>query len=1246
MDFKYYMNVITNLSIIITFLFCLILIIDELYNIGIFSFKYTYQYNYGSFMSDFNNIESIECETHRYNLYNNTRFIYKDIFSKSYFNYLIIMVITLITILFSIAYGINFFFTFIINQPEVCSFYKSTSFVKTILKCLCDSCHEFLPDCTGNYLISFIIIIIIPISYFLKSTLNIDITPTSTTTLFSLVYMILFLVLIFSYSLILFNINKTDNNTYERITEVISYLFFTVIFITSGFIYKYVYKKYTDITLNKTTNHETYYDIYKQSPPPKPSQINEPIFKGEPLLPTFKYDSKSTDLNYKQKKEIMDDYYVSLKNYENDMRYYTQKYNNYINSNAKLGDTTNIINIIINIIGLNDKMTLYIIVILIIAYVAYYFYNNDIFFTCFIYILCIFTILKVLNGILYYNTILNKYIIYEPLAYYKNDITNANTKLNLLLDPSNGSEFYNILTNKQFQQTLSTNDINITMQSIIIDVKSLTIFDNFTYSNLDNINTKCKEIIIPSTDNIISPDIYDIYYGGSKDTMTIENIKLQVFDKISSFKIFNNINIFNYHYKPITFIDIYYDNEKIQLNNLIYYNRYIYYNAYLLETLLGKLRGLYPNSSKDINKYEKVFKKIQENYFNFQLNYTNDSNLKTEIDTDIKSINYIEQNSIDSKDHKKLSSDFFIKHLNSFITENIITINNYVLRDDLYSKIKIVNSPKVGYYNFFNKLNIKTNILTFKYSKDRITSDSIYFTTDIVDDINKINSDYIDIKLISKNKLFYTDSGSGSTYVKVPTKIIDNNYNEYYVISNSYSRSINDDKTYEGGDIRRDEPRTCNITLIKFKDSPKFEMITIRPINHDAKSDLTVYSYIFKKSKDTTIFIESENVANNYEKKDTFKAPYILKEFKVEQYVSTNIVDDFKSLIMRSLLNNLTHITSKYEYIPLKQKLFIKGYPIESAYNNANIIKNIIRSDYSNKFYTIETSIDYVHHREKNFLVNAAGTGSSYEAYVVLLYNIYTYDKDRIIDIIEYFIYKYKNYIREEYRSKYNEDQYLNINILSIKTQIDKTGIKNDFMKLYESNIYIVNLILKIYDNLIKYIKKEIETNIDGNLCHSTSSSKTEIEKKLFDHLNKYFTITNTNDNISNFGVQNSPEFTTTMINKVTEIGETIRNVYNICVFLLNSMDAKNDIQEEKKDLIISNFKFYNIDDTIKLDSSNIENVRRILRINDDYYSKYNNMDKKQKLNMKINADNVAYSFPVLLVIFIAILGETAFIKS
>jgi hypothetical protein len=146
------------------------------------------------------------------------------------------------------------------------------------------------------------------------------------------------------------------------------------------------------------------------------------------------------------------------------------------------------------------------------------------------------------------------------------------------------------------------------------------------------------------------------------------------------------------------------------------------------------------------------------------------------------------------------------------------------------------------------------------------------------------------------------------------------------------------------------------------------------------------------------------------------------------------------------------------------------------------------------------------------------------------------------------------------------------------------------------------------------------------------------------DHFNKYL-------NIREVGtapptIVNSSQLTEKKEKKITEIGLAITHFFNICIFLLNNIESQDKIQDENKESIISNFKFYNTDDTISLDSSNMENIRKTLTINCDYYSKYNNMDKKQKLYMKINADNVAYSFPILIVIFAVILGETAFIKS
>ena len=1219
MDLKNYTSIITNLSIIITFIYSIILIIDELYNIGIFSFKYTYLYNYGTFTSDFNNIQTIECETNRFNIYSNNNYIYKDIFSKSYFNYLIIIAITLITVLFVLAYGINFYFTFIINQPEVCSFYKSTSFIKTIMKCLCDTCHEFIPDCTGNYLIAFIIIIIIPISYFLKSFLNIDITPNTTSTLFSFGYLILFILLLFTYSFVLFNINKTDNNSTERIINVAIYIFFTILFIISGYIFKYTYNKYTDISLNKTKSPETFFDIYKQSPPIKPKAIEEPIYKGINLLNNFKYDPNNKEVDYKQKKEIMDEYYISIKNYEKNMIYYTQKYNNYINSKAKLGDTTSFINITTNILGLNNKTHIYIIGLLILVSIIYYFYNNDLLFICLIYLISILTILTIINAILYYNTILNKYIIYEPQAYYKNDITNANTKFNLLLDPSNGDGFYNILTNNQLLSKSA--NINITPQQVITDVKSLTIFDNFTSTNISNISKNCENVIIPTSDNIISPDLYDIYYNSGSNDVDVfndSNIKIHVINKINNFNIINQIDIFYYNYNPITYIDIYYNEKKIRLDNLIYYNRYVYYISYLFERLLIKLRSIYTSSINDIRKYVELFNKIQNNYLDYRLNTTNDTNLKKAIYDHIDGISNIDASNFIVN---KLNDNFFII-LDNFIKQNIIIINKLKLID-IYDKVNISTSGAV--YYFIEKLNISTvvsaNVLTFSYvsatfrisflGTDADKSNPQYYSHNIMDNISYKSNIRINLNFIKdKNDLFKFNANPASLNVKVPTKIIDNNYNELYI------KSI----------------ASTELSKIIFKESTKYTKIKAYSYNYKFNDEFYQFNKI---EEDNITFTQSPTVRSGYTRKTTFKAPYILKEDSTKSLDNLN----FKQIILSSLLYNLIHITSKYEYQALKTQLYYKSL------NPKPNIGTIERVTYE-FFTTIDINNPVI--ISDNFLTKSISSKTK-EAYIVLLYNVYTYDKDRIIDIIEYFIYNNKSYNLNIYTTT---DDNLQSKILSIKTKIDKTiktVDKSDLIKTYENNKYIVNLILKIYENLIKFIKKEIETNIDNEICHSTSATKLEIELQLYNHLFKYFTITNTNNNSEFTATYNTSILASeqTNINKnINNIGTVITNFFNICIFLLDNIEGKDKIEEDNKETIVSNFKFYNTDDTISLDTSNMENIRKNLTINCDYYSKYNNLDKKQKNYMKINTDNVGFAFPILLIIFVAIFGETAFIKS
>ena len=73
---------------------------------------------------------------------------------------------------------------------------------------------------------------------------------------------------------------------------------------------------------------------------------------------------------------------------------------------------------------------------------------------------------------------------------------------------------------------------------------------------------------------------------------------------------------------------------------------------------------------------------------------------------------------------------------------------------------------------------------------------------------------------------------------------------------------------------------------------------------------------------------------------------------------------------------------------------------------------------------------------------------------------------------------------------------------------------------------------------------------------------------------------------------------------------------------------------------ITANYNFYNKEEIIK------EPIRKQLIINCDYNSKYNKLDTKQLSYFSTNANNVSYNFPILMVIFIIVLGEPVFIKS
>ena len=688
-DLDDYMNILNNLCIYIVYFYSIILILDELYNIGIFTFNYTYNYNYGTATEKFNGINTIEYETNRFKTYNNINFLKSDIFNNTYFNYIITVFITLITIISCISYGIFFYFKIIHNNLN-CKFDISDellSLPKQILSCICDDCHKLLPNCTFNYIILLIIIFIIPIAYILKLFFKIDYTPTNNSILF------IMLIVLFSYIYNIY-INNDNKDTIIIVREILLFISFTIIFLISIIIHNNIYETYNNSSLNSNLKDDyVMCDIYKQAPPNKPSPISLPIFNGENLLTTFNHidGGNTSDVNYNDKKKLLEKYYNDKKDYDKSIIEYNIK-NDLYNSTMtkqklKLDDKTYFFNIMFNMFGINNKLNIFIIVLIIILLALYYYFNDDLFLSGMIYLLNILIIITLINAITYYNTYLNKYIIYEPLSYYKNDITVANTKLNMYFNSGNGYNFYHILNNNTNINANTNDDNNLNKNNIINDIKLLTNISNF---NIDNINLIVKNItnynlLNTNANNNVNDELDSIIYYKNTSQTPIEYLfskisNIYVINKSNQISDFKEINKFKLNFSSISY--------EIFINFSYYYPK-IYYKLYYYNLIILRLfKSGYNFNKIELTKLYEDVEKILINLYQYRGNvYKTDKTL----------ISYSEIETIKS------------------------TIKTYV---DNISKLNLDNNT---YYE-----TLKTNIYELLFNYDTSTSTSISNYQDII----------------------------------------------------------------------------------------------------------------------------------------------------------------------------------------------------------------------------------------------------------------------------------------------------------------------------------------------------------------------------------------------------------------------------------------------------------------------------------------------------------------------------------
>ena len=111
-------KIIGTIIISIVFFIALIIIIDEIYNITKFTYRYTYLYNYGKINENICSINNIEYEKARFRIYNeiNNYKLEKDLYNKTWINYLYYITIFILSILISIAFGYLFYNLFIKNN--------------------------------------------------------------------------------------------------------------------------------------------------------------------------------------------------------------------------------------------------------------------------------------------------------------------------------------------------------------------------------------------------------------------------------------------------------------------------------------------------------------------------------------------------------------------------------------------------------------------------------------------------------------------------------------------------------------------------------------------------------------------------------------------------------------------------------------------------------------------------------------------------------------------------------------------------------------------------------------------------------------------------------------------------------------------------------------------------------------------------------------------------------------------------
>jgi hypothetical protein len=841
-DINYYGKTIYYIIIYIIVITSIIIIIDEIIKMTRFCYNYTYNYNYGNINENLcqndENTGIIEYEKARFRVLNNIN-KYKfenDIFNKTWINYIKYLIVIILTIIAFLIFGTIFYY-FFIDKIKNCENdienESDMSAIKLLIKCTFGDLHKFIPNCTINYLLVFLIVVYYPLIILLKSFLNLDLTWTGG--YWSKGFHISVSILLFLYIILLLREKNKENivTVKDKYLKVLIYISFIGVFYLSQYIYNDAYDEYnnqfkeSDIYNNENDKNDTmFFDIYKQQEPLKPSKsdilLNLPRdANNSNLLLTFKYCSPSElalatkppyckDINnYNLNLKQINKYYEEKKEYEEKLKNYTNKYNIYKYNKIEFPEIITIFNSFIPTFLGFDKKIFIIIYIFIAIYAlilgiikfynsnyADYYYN-----TIIIYLIGLISIYILINSLLNYNTFFNKFHIYEPLAFYKYDIYKMNILFDLAIKNTqtnttyiNKLEFYQKITGKDYKQTYidvssSATDINDLIKKI----------KNNSYADADLTNFKAIHIDVVATlktasdrtksesDSAPLDAVKKTAYETANDIFNNRVLYLKLINAIyiglySSLLYLKDVNATDYTTKYIETNDKYWKDANVNNNFDFYYpNNFTLLNSSSLEVVSSKLLTV------DFYNFIQIIKGTAVN---------NTNTIDSKINRIINNIKYLIYSETDPN---------VLVHLDNKLALSLTSAtlySHYLLKEDVSDTLleSLMQPPKNNRLIKTYEYNIGTiKEITYYYSEFLIkvrsivikllNSSSVYCNTES-DDINIIEkmNDYIAV--MTKNNMKKFKIPTEEPNINIYKKILESSINEFNTIYRNYFNII------------------------------------------------------------------------------------------------------------------------------------------------------------------------------------------------------------------------------------------------------------------------------------------------------------------------------------------------------------------------------------------------------------------------------------------------------------------------